>query len=230
MLSQRLALLALSSEASFLGEPNSILRKNLQEFVAAHEFLQRDTNHLNDPIILQRFRSLQGDFERIGLGVRCFIEKKCTKEQIESLSRSSESFLKAMDLIVTLYEKNSRAAVQRMVYFEVALFLFLLLILGLEVNYIFRPILRSIDHFFKKATTERERSLENSHFVDLGRMMSSIAHELKNILITTSVSAQKMVHEAAPEETRHSQSDSKKCGAMQFHFDKCSRLFEWDPS
>ncbi len=130
------------------------IRKTLSVWKASHEGLQSGSEVLDlpkeyDAVILSHFKDIEPRYSAMATAVenilRAFsgvegISSKRLQNDISVLLKNERSFLQLMDTIVNEYDQNSMEKLQDLKRKELLLLAFSLLILLLEILFIFRPL------------------------------------------------------------------------------------------
>ncbi|MEO9512102.1 MAG: ATP-binding protein [Flavobacteriaceae bacterium] len=128
------------------------LKYTLRVWKASHSGLQHGNDSLGLPVesdseILQLFRELTPHHEAMVAAAQAIIKLDTAatiipqyKEQLAILLKNERPFLQKMDAIVNEYDKRSKAQLQKLKLKEFLLLIISLLILLLEVIFIFRPL------------------------------------------------------------------------------------------
>ncbi len=163
MLSQRLSKLALNYKPGMADEPFKAWEKefsnSLSYFRSSHRLLQ-DGNEEWGPYS-QPSQTVQGMFQELDKhylplvdALISFGEKAIVREnndaELAQVMRYEQAFLNGMDSIVFQYAAESKAKISLIQRWETGLFLLALLVMGLEVAYIFRPLFVKLEQSLRQ--------------------------------------------------------------------------------
>lgn len=158
----------------------SELHKTLEVWKTSHKGLQRGdkTLHLpkeQDPKILSLFQELDPHHSKMVHAVEAILDTmaqdgKIPEESLKAnttiLLENERSFLNLMDVIVNAYDKRSKEKLQNLKQKEYLLLAFSLLILMLEILFIFRPLSIQIRKTITKLMKSQSDSDINSKKIE----------------------------------------------------------------
>ncbi|WP_299013951.1 ATP-binding protein [uncultured Polaribacter sp.] len=173
MLSQKLTKEALQFKNSVNATQKEILLKTLSNthklWVNSHKNLQQGNTDLGLPketniVILKMFRDLDAHFLPMHKAIerlliisknRDTINKNDLESSINIILKNESDFLSKMNAIVFKYDEISKAKVNKLKFLERALLIISLLILALEILFLFRPISFKIRDIIKQLSTSK---------------------------------------------------------------------------
>lgn len=176
MLSQQILNLSYQAQE----DPSKIdqLRSRVEEWYTVHMGLQEgnvslDLPPLNYPELQKSFNELSPILQRVQELVNDMQSPEDVREHLAELESAVATYLPLMNQIVNQFQQLSEDHIQDLVYMEIMLALMSILILLLEVQFIFRPIL--------KENIDRARKLEILH-ESKDRILATILHDLRSPL------------------------------------------------
>jgi len=156
------------------------LKNTLQVWKESHRALQFGSKELNlpeedNPEIWRLFKDISPHHTAMVNAVENLLlqlktENGITKESFQKilriLSKNERTFLQLMDNIVNEYDERSKKQLQNLKYKEYLLLAFSLLILLLEMLFIFKPLSIEIRKTIKKLVESRRKSENNARKVE----------------------------------------------------------------
>lgn len=192
MLSQRLSKDVLLLQITNSQKTKDTAFKNLIEthnlWVKSHKGLQNGDTSLGLPIeenkeILKMYKNIEPYFTTIDKAITDLINKVKTnkgfEKEINSVLSNEPRFLNLMNNIVFEYDAISRGKMDRLKLLETILLSLSLLILALEIIFLFRPVSLQIKKVIKDITVAKEEALEKA--VQLKEMYISKEESLQEL-------------------------------------------------
>jgi len=126
------------------------LKEDVKSLVLAHEGLQNGNESLGispneDEFISSLFIEIEPHFKGIRASLANIESREDIEKAIPALQEHEGEFLSKMDEIVTAFEMRSTEAVNNLIWVEVALGLFSLLVLGGEIYLVFKVFLSQLE-------------------------------------------------------------------------------------
>ncbi len=182
MLSQRIALLANRNEPQ-------LLRETIAEFERGQSFLlsSRFVNQAY-PEIYNIYKSENG-LENLG-NKYISMAQSGKKEDIFILS---QNLLRKYDEATLSTQIISESEFTDRLILEIAILFSTIILLCLEILFIFRPMTKSVRSTFKQINEIEDKSFINARLALIGEIASSIAHEIKNPLSVILVFSKKLM-------------------------------------
>lgn len=154
------------------------LKSRVDEWLTVHMGLQEGDASLGlpplkYPEIQKLFNELSPILKTVQEQVRDMQNPEDVREQLAELESAIAIYLPLMDQVVNQFQELSEDRIQYLVFMEILLAVISLLILILEVQFVFRPIL--------KENIERSRNLEKLH-KSKDRILATILHDLRSPL------------------------------------------------
>ncbi|MFP2995555.1 ATP-binding protein [Spongiivirga sp. MCCC 1A20706] len=154
------------------------LSKTLKVWTVSHQGLQFGNDSIglpkeSDPEILALYNEINPHHQAMVLAAQSILQSNEQvggfATQIDQLLQNERYFLVKMDSIVNEYDAKSKSKLQNLRYKELSLFALSLLILGLEIVFIFRPlslqIKRTISSLISSKKESEERAAENKQLL-----------------------------------------------------------------
>lgn len=154
------------------------LSKTLKVWTVSHQGLQFGNDSIglpkeSDPEILALYNEINPHHQAMVLAAQSILQSNEQvggfATQIDQLLENERYFLVKMDSIVNEYDAKSKSKLQNLRYKELSLFALSLLILGLEIVFIFRPlslqIKRTISSLISSKKESEERAAENKQLL-----------------------------------------------------------------
>lgn len=113
------------------------------------------------------------------------------EQHLQTIINNDEALLEAIAKIPASYDDIARKDVVRLEWIEIALLLLTLLILALELRFIFRPIMNLAVDALRKTEQEAVESQRLRRMASMGSMSAGIAHELNSPLAALSFAIQR---------------------------------------
>jgi signal transduction histidine kinase len=111
---------------------------------------------------------------------------------LEVLLANDDALLAAIAEIPALYDTLASGEVNRLSWVEAGLLLFTLLVLLLELQFIFRPIIRMAVEALAQVEEEAEEAKRLRQLAAMGEMSGGVAHELNSPLAALSFAIQRL--------------------------------------
>lgn len=183
MLSQRIALLANRNEPQ-------LLRETIAEFKRGQSFLlnSRFVNH-DYPEIYQIYKNEDG-LESLGNKYISMVQTG-NKEEIFFIS---QNLLRHYDEATLATQMISETEFSDRLILELTILFSTMILLCLEILFIFRPISKSVSSTFKQINEIEDKSFINARLALIGQIASSISHEIKNPLSVILVFSKKLTN------------------------------------
>lgn len=189
MLSQRIALLAGKNEPELLR--GTILEfKKGQDFLLKGRFVSREYPEIYD------IYKKEGGLEKIGAEYT----KLASSEILDSEKRNelfmmSQDILRKYDEATLTTQQISENEFNNRLLLEVFILSGTLILLCLEIIFIFQPMLRNVHSTFEQIKDIEQKSFLGSRLALIGEISSGIAHEIKNPLSVILVFSKKLATE-----------------------------------
>ncbi|MEM6724963.1 MAG: ATP-binding protein, partial [Bacteroidota bacterium] len=164
-----------------------------EEWSTTHQDLINGAAGLNpvrDPEALELMEQMAQNIERIRLQINA--NQSTSEAQLDQLTDNQSSFLHKMDRVVNILEMESSRRLRYIVIIEIILMLLSLIIITLEVVYIYMPISRNLSNSLDELK-DKHKELEASHQTiqekneDLEQFVRNVAHDLKEPLRTVHI-------------------------------------------
>lgn len=183
MLSQRIALLANRNEPQ-------LLRETIADFERGQSFLlsSRFVNQAY-PEIYHIYKNENG-LESLGNNYVSLVEAG-NKEDIFLLS---QILLRKYDEATLMTQMISESEFTDRLILEIVILFSTIILLCLEILFIFRPMSKSVRSTFKQINEIEDKSFVNARLALIGEIASSISHEIKNPLSVILVFSKKLLN------------------------------------
>ena len=171
--------------------PNTIHVDNLKTTLAtwqqAHRDLQQGSatmlvKELNTPTVLSLFEKIQPSFQSLQALAQTIINQPQVSipvSTVKQVLKEENHFLETMDAIVFEYEQTARQKVNRLRRIELGLLGITLLVLLLELFFIFRPASNRIRSIIKKLSQSEKRATDTA--LDNANLVKSREQSLKEL-------------------------------------------------
>lgn len=199
MLSQRIAKAALTlREEQSTAERASILQEMRESFSLwriSQRGLQLGNDSLllpgqNTPEIMDLFAEVEDDFEEMSSAVVALIaamdsnvdvSHDALRSHIEKILRHEKPFLSGMERIVNQYDEHAKAKVASLRTMEYMILAAAILVMALEVVFIFRPTTRQVNHTMGKLIASEKNARKLSR--EIGALYSSLEKTYEQMAI-----------------------------------------------
>lgn len=165
MLSQRIVLLSLNGKSEELN-------KTIKEFNTGLEYLEKSRFVSADhPDVLALYEGIEDNFKKL-------IQAKTNEERYQA----SQTILKKFDQATLLKQKISEEEFRHSSRLQGIFLGSTLVLLLLEVFFIFRPMSREVTQTFDELNEMEDKSVDSSRLALIGHTAATIGHEIKNPL------------------------------------------------
>lgn len=188
-LSKELLLLSEGENNELKDKSISSLKNTFQLWVSSHNSLLKGNSKLNLPEeknieILEMFNDISSDFNIIKTAVNNLLTKVdkdnfLIDKEIKIVLNNEASFLQKMDAIVFQYDDISQQKIKKLKFLETVLLIISLLILALEILFLFRPISLKIRSVVKDLVESKQEALDKAN--ELNEMYLSKEESLQEL-------------------------------------------------
>jgi signal transduction histidine kinase len=186
MLSQRIALLVNRQEPQLLRETISEF-KNGQNFLVKGRFVNEAY-----PEVYDFYKGEEGLEELSKDYIALATSTNLSTQQKEELFILSQMILRKYDNVTLTTQHISETEFHDRIWLEFTILGITLMLLLLEIVFIFRPMSNSVRSTFNKINEIEDKSFVNARLALIGEIASGIAHEIKNPLSVILVFAKKL--------------------------------------
>lgn len=168
---------------------HSELDKFIKEFEEGHEALKigNTSQRIKPPFtpeIRSDYEELDSSVVRISASAQCILNACDIKAQsLEELSDETAIFLHKMDILVFKLDKYTNQKIVNLSKIEYALFLFIALVLFIEIWWVLLPFQKRMMEMFREQLREEKLRSKLYHLAELGEIGLETVHEIRNFLM-----------------------------------------------